>query len=429
MQDFRFLHAADLHLDSPFRGLTGVPDPLRERVKASTFKALERLTELAIRERVDAVIISGDVYDAKDRSLRAQLEFQKAMEALAGNQIPAFLIHGNHDPKDEGFSARLRFPDSVHVFSSKQVESVVLKGRTGEAIARVSGISFGKAAETEDLSQGFRIYPDGLYHIGVLHTNVDGDAGHDNYAPCKRTELVGRGLDYWALGHIHTRAVLNERPWIVYPGNTQGRHIRESGTRGCYLVDVSSAGDAKLQFVPLEDVRWEEHTIAINELQTEQELKEALESAVHGLLTEHTEQAVIVRLVLEGRGSVHEVLSRAGVLSELTSYVRGYASSMGGEGQLWVASIDNRTVSGFELAELLEEPGFLGDLLRLSEEALASPALMAEIEEEALGPLLAQPQLRALLQAVDRKELADWLREAQYVAADWLKRGGMEGSP
>lgn len=421
-QGFRFIHAADLHLDSPFRGLSGLPDGLRERVKASTFTALDRLVDLAVREQADFVVVSGDIYDAKDRSLRAQLRFQQALETLAGHGVPAFVVHGNHDPLHDGYSAKLRWPDTVKVFGSDEVESVVVRARDGEPIARVSGISFGRSAVTDNLTPGFVRHNDGLYHIGVLHANVDGDAGHDNYAPCSLRDLTGGQADYWALGHIHSRRVLHERPWVVYPGNLQGRHVRETGPRGCYVVDVAAGGETQLRFQPLDDVRWEVRELSITGLETEQQLKDALEEELEAACAAADGRAVLARLSLTGRGPLHAAVRRSGWLAGLASALRESAAS-GGEA-FWIESIEDRTGAAVSREELAAKPGFLGDLLRLASEAGESQERLSSFAEEALAPLAGQPQLAALLSELGPEEWAAWLQEAEELAIDLLAEDG-----
>ncbi|MGF9714571.1 metallophosphoesterase family protein [Paenibacillus naphthalenovorans] len=416
MRSFRFIHAADLHLDSPFRGLAGLPEAWRERVKEASFTALLRLTDLAVSQRADFVVFSGDIYDAKDRSLRAQLRFRQALETLAGHRIPAFVIHGNHDPLHDGYSAKLTWPDEVKVFGAGGVESEIVRAADGEALARVSGISFGKSSVTDNLTPGFRGWGDGLYHIGMLHTNVDGDAKHDNYAPCRLGDLLARGVDYWALGHIHTRRILHEKPWVVYPGNVQGRHIRENGPRGCYLVDVSASGETELTFHALDDVRWQEAEAAIDGLETEQQLMEALEEAVWAAAEAGEGRAVILRVTLTGRGPMHTVLKRGGVLAELGSALKESLARH----TVWVESVEDRTGAPIDRGELEGRPGFLGDLLRLSEAAGADPARLAAFAAEALSPLSAQPRLAALLAELGEEELGQWLREAEELAIDML---------
>ncbi|MCZ8512127.1 DNA repair exonuclease [Paenibacillus filicis] len=420
MKAFRFIHAADLHLDSPYRGIASLPDRLREQVRSSAFGAVNRLVELAVRERVDFVVIAGDVYDTKDRSLRAQLKFQGALEALAGQGIPAFVIHGNHDPVQGGYTAHLRWPESVVTFGWEEVESVVVKGRDEEPIARVSGISFRTASVTDNLSAGFRNWNDGLYHIGLLHSNVDGDPQHDNYAPCRKQELLQRGVDYWALGHIHTRAILHERPWIVYPGNIQGRHFRETGARGCYLADVSSSGDTSLAFHSLDEVRWIEGSVDISSLSTEQELKEALEDAVETLREDAAGRPALARLRLTGRGPLHAALRREGSAGELAARLREQERLEADAGIVWVDAIEDRTGAPVDRERLNGQPGFLGDLLRLSQEIGADPDEWAGLKEEAFAAVKAQPQLQALLNELNDEELREWLQEAEELVIDML---------
>ncbi|MFC6230425.1 exonuclease SbcCD subunit D [Paenibacillus allorhizosphaerae] len=420
---FRFIHAADLHLDSPFRGLSKLPEPLREQVRESTFRALDRLVELAVQEQVDFLLISGDVYDAKDRSLRAQLRFQQALEALAGHEIPVFVIHGNHDPMKDGYAAKLNLPETVCVFGCDAVESRVIRNKEGTALCRISGISFAHAAVTENLSYGFRPWEDGLYHVGMLHTNVDGDPQHDNYAPCSLQDLTVRGVDYWALGHVHTRQVMREQPWVVYPGNAQGRHIRETGARGCYLVQVSDTGDTDLTFHSLDAVRWLAQAVSIAGMETEQQLKDALEEAVEAAREAAEGRTAIVRLVLTGRGPLHTVLQRAGSKTELASGLRESEQRLGGSRIVWVEAIDDRTGIAADRGELAAKPGFLGDLLRFAEEAGEDRVRLLSFASEALVPMESHPQLAPLLRGIPAEELAEWLREAEELALEALADG------
>ncbi|WP_159887171.1 metallophosphoesterase family protein [Paenibacillus puerhi] len=417
MRAFRFIHAADLHLDSPFKGLAGLPDAVRAELRDSTFAALDRLVELALEQRVDFVLFAGDIYDAKERSLRAQLRFQQALKTLAEHGIASYIIHGNHDPMQEGYSAKLSYPPGVHVFGCGRVESVLAVDRSGAALARISGISFDRAAVTENLTPGFRREADGLFHIGLLHTNVDGDGEHGNYAPCRLGDLLGRGIDYWALGHIHTRRVLHERPWVVYPGNIQGRHIREQGARGCYLVTVSEQGDAELDFHSLDGWRWGAADVSIERLETEQQLKQALEEAMEAAMAEAEGRPVLLRLSLTGRGTLHGMLRRAGAVQEL-------ASALGEEyAGIWLEGLADRTGAPVDTGELAAQSGFLGELLRLSRDAAGSPGLLAELGADAFAPLEMNPLLATLLKGVSEEEKRAWLIEAEELAVDLLLPG------
>jgi exonuclease SbcD len=280
MKAFRFMHAADLHLDSPFVGMAELPQGIRDSLRQSTFIALANMVELAIQQKVDFVLISGDVYDLADRSLRAQIRFQKALQRLSSSNIAIYIVHGNHDPED-GRAARLNWPAHAHFFSASEVESlpVILEGKG--TVAQIYGISYETAAVTENLvlriaekyEESGKNHSD-LFRIGLLHTNVEGNHAHANYAPCSLQDLLGCGMHYWALGHVHTRQVLHKEPAIVYPGNLQGRSVRETGAKGCYIVDVSEYGEAMLTFHALDAIRWQQRSISIQGIQTEQELKE-----------------------------------------------------------------------------------------------------------------------------------------------------------
>ncbi|SDC24662.1 DNA repair exonuclease SbcCD nuclease subunit [Paenibacillus sp. UNCCL117] len=417
MRAFSFIHAADLHLDSPFKGLSGLPDAVKAGLRDSTFAALDRLVELALERRVDFVLFAGDIYDAKDRSLRAQLRFQQALQTLAGRGIRSYIIHGNHDPMQEGYAAKLSYPSEAHIFGCLEVESVVAAGADGTALARISGISFDRAAVTDNLTPGYVSHFDGLFHIGLLHTNVDGDGEHGNYAPCRLGDLLGRGIDYWALGHVHTRRVLHERPWVVYPGNAQGRHIREQGARGCYLVEVSAQGEAQLRFQPLDSWRWEAAEVPIDGLETEQQLKEALEEALDAAAAAGEGRSVLLRLSLTGRGVLHGVLRRAGAAQELASALGEACDGV------WLESLTDRTGAQVDTEALSAQSGFLGELLRLAGSTGASSSLLTELCTDSLAPLSVNPLLASLLDGITEAEKREWLRQAEELAIDLLMPG------
>ncbi|MCL6634993.1 MAG: DNA repair exonuclease [Peptococcaceae bacterium] len=260
---FCFVHAADLHLDSQFkgfgeviRGVGRIPEGVLRRLRNSTFEAFERILDLCIERKADFLLLAGDVYDAADRSLRAQIRFRDGLARLADAGIPAFVVHGNHD-HCSGWRAGLEYPETVHVFSHREVEARPLI-RKGREIARIYGISYPGPVVLEDYASRFVRDGGAPFAIALLHCNVGGMPGHENYAPCQLNTLFNRGFDYWALGHVHNRTVLNPAaPCVAYPGCPQGRHPREGGERGCFIVNVSGNGELSLEFVPVGTVRWE----------------------------------------------------------------------------------------------------------------------------------------------------------------------------
>ncbi|RAU92098.1 DNA repair exonuclease [Paenibacillus sp. YN15] len=408
MIPFRFIHAADLHLDSPFAGLSGVPEPVSRLLRGSTFAALDNLTELAIREKADFVLIAGDVYDSADRSLKAQLRFHRAMKRLAENGISAFVVHGNHDPLD-GREARLDWPGSVHVFKAGEAEHVpvVLAGRGH--VADIQGISYPTAAVRENYALRFGRGTGGVYQIGLLHANVDGSPEHEDYAPCSLRELGAVGLDYWALGHVHTRRVLSEGPWVVYPGNLQGRSIRETGAKGCYVVEVDETGRSSLRFQALDAVRWLNRQVSIADCSTEQELKEALERAVEDARAAAEGRPSVLRIVLAGRGKLHGRL-QGGFARDLAEELRrweqerwGLEEAAGGFGfgeappLVWLEKLVVRTGVAADREALLQAEGFLGELLRLAAELEGEPQALQVFAKECMEPLLAHHRAGALM--------------------------------
>ncbi|PFP30375.1 DNA repair exonuclease [Bacillus sp. AFS073361] len=257
MKRISFIHAADLHLDSPMVGLKYLPQDIFTRVKESTFAALKKVTEAAILHQVDFVILAGDLFDGEDRSLRAQSRFRTEMLKLAENGIQVYVIHGNHDHLN-GSWVHLNMPANVHVFNS-EVESKVLQTKNG-AIVHLYGFSYPTRHVYDRKIDDYRKKDGADFHIGILHGNESGGAEHDNYAPFSVSDLHKKEFDYWALGHIHKRAVLSESPPIIYPGNIQGRNKKETGMKGIYLVTLTDL-DKKINFIETADIIWEETVV------------------------------------------------------------------------------------------------------------------------------------------------------------------------
>jgi DNA repair protein SbcD/Mre11 len=398
---FRFMHAADLHLDSPFKGLADVPPHVRDALKDSTFTALKRLTDAAIEEEVDWVVFAGDLYDAADRSLRAQSALHQAWTRLSAHGIGVFVIHGNHDPLS-GERARMALPDGVHVFGSSEVEGRPAYRRDGKLAAYVYGISYGSRAVTENLSVRYRPDKQAPYHIALLHGNVDGDSSHDPYAPCALSDLAGAGFDYWALGHIHARRVLHEFPHVVYSGNVQGRHVRESGAKGCYIVDVSGDKDVRLSFRALDAVRWSNVAVSIDGVDHMDGLLMRMEEACESAAELAEGRPLMLGLELYGSGRLHRQLSDAAAIADLLLALRerieasGPANGTGGA-WLWVHRLTAHTAASVDLAAIAEEDSFAGELLRLSAQLQDDPEAEAQLLNDALAPLMEHARLRRLL--------------------------------
>ena len=388
---FSFIHAADLHLDSPFRGFTTLEhvdeatrDNILSQLRECTFSALDNIIQACLTRQVDFLVLAGDIYDLADRSLRAQLRFQKALQRLAEAQIPVFVAHGNHDHQS-GQRAALDWPANVHFFPPGQVQAYPVM-RRGSELARVYGISYPRREVTENYAALFRRDNDAPFAVAVLHCNVGGGTEHADYAPCILDDLAKSGFDYWALGHVHRRAVLRERgPCVVYPGVPQGRHPRETGAGGCYLVQVSPGGEIGLQFLETDPVRWEQLRVSVDDITTEQQLMEQLTNRLDELRRQHTGRSLVVRLELAGRSSLHRRLEQPGTAQGLLEELRlRYAASAGLF--LWPESLLISTASPVDMASLEGSATLAGDLLAIAAEA-GRPGELRERLLQVLAPL------------------------------------------
>ncbi|SFB41292.1 DNA repair exonuclease SbcCD nuclease subunit [Cohnella sp. OV330] len=421
---FRFMHAADLHLDSPFRGLSKVPSAVRERLRNSTLNALDKLVETVLTEELDFLVLSGDLYDAADRSLRAQLRMQKAMGRLAEAGAQAFVVHGNHDPSG-GRSARLDWPASVHVFGAEEVGCRPAYTREGKLAAHVYGISYRESAVKDNLATRYRVQEGAPFHLAVLHGNIDGLEGHDNYAPCRLAELTASGFDYWAFGHIHDRRVLHEYPHVVYPGNIQGRSIRETGPKGAYRVDVSEQGRVRLSFRELSEVRWLVREVRIGEEDGEQALQDKLLEAAEDGRREAEGRPLVLRLRLTGSGALLERLLRDGEAEEWAGELRSWLGSPDERDDwVWIERIAVEAGGGSRAEAGSSEDGFLGELLRLTAESASDPAASRALLREAAEPLRHHPKLRQWLDGRDDAQRAELIARAGELAAALLREGG-----
>ncbi|GMV39813.1 MAG: hypothetical protein AMXMBFR64_15290 [Myxococcales bacterium] len=297
----RFVHAADLHLDTPFEGLSRVAPELRERLVDASLLALDRLVELTLAERAEALLLAGDVYDGAERGLRAQLRLLDATRRLSRAGVRVFIAHGNHDPVEEGWSAVRQWPDGVTIFPSDRVEVHRLVARDGTPFT-VSGISYPRRDVRENLAALFPRAQGPGVHIAVLHANVGSQGNHAPYSPCTVDDLARTGHHYWALGHIHRHALLRAEPAIVYPGVLQGRSFKPSelGPKGAVVVDAGRR--CTVRFVELAPVRFEVVEVDAAACDDVGQVAEALAAAAEG--------GRVLRAVVRGATPAYDALSR-----------------------------------------------------------------------------------------------------------------------
>ncbi len=361
MTRLRFVHAADLHLDSPFVGIKAVaPDNVSGALRDATFSAYENIVNLCIEERVDALLVAGDVYDAADRSLRAQLKFVDGLKRLDEAGIRSFVCHGNHDPLN-GWEAQLEYPKGCTRFGEEAQAVPVLEDDPERAV--VHGISYPKQKVNENLALRLGAADSSMFSIGLVHANVDSDTKHVNYAPCSLDDLERSGIDYWALGHVHTRQVLRERtPTVVYPGNPQGRHPNEPGARGVYLVEVDEGNDVHLNFRTVDTVRWAQADLDVSRTDSVPELIEGLHQRIQDSLAESDGRSVVLRISLSGRGGVHRSLQQPTFIEELMGELnREWAER---SPFAWCERIVDETAAPFNREDRIAGSDFLAEVLK-----------------------------------------------------------------
>lgn len=330
---FSFLHAADIHLDSPLKGLESYPDAPVEQIRGAARRAFDNLVELAIAEAVAFVLLAGDLYDGEWKDYNTGLYFINRMGRLRAAGIPVFLVSGNHDAASQ-ISRALNLPDNVTLFSHRQVETRLLE-HLGVAI---HGRSFAARAVNEDLS---RDYPQGdpaLFNIGLLHTSLNGRPGHEPYAPCTLEALRSKGYQYWALGHVHQREEIAREPWVVFPGNLQGRHIREPGAKGATLVSVAEGRVVAVAARELDVLRWRHCRLDLGRCVKAEALLELVRGAFAAARQDADGRPLAVRLELTGATPLH------GRLHENSGHWQEeFRAVAAGLGDVWVEKILLRT--------------------------------------------------------------------------------------
>lgn len=403
----RFIHAADLHLDSPFKGLRELPPPLFKRVKESAFTSFKRVVDAAVKEHVDFVVIAGDLYDGANRSLRAQTWLRKQLDRLGDAGIHVYAIHGNHDHLDGNWH-ELEWPPHVHFFRSGEVETVV-HVKDGYPLVHLYGFSYPERAVMENMTSHYQKQAGAPFHIGLLHGNAEGNTGHDPYAPFTVTQLLEKEFDYWALGHIHKRQILHEQPPIVYAGNPQGRHRNETGEKGCTLVELREGHPASLTFIPTADILWEQLELSITGKSTVNELINEYDALIRQMRHGHT--GTLVDLVITGIGPLHHVFAQEEQLADFIETLR--EAEEHDEDFIWINRYENQTRLELDRDQLKQQSTFLGTMLGFADSLEADLA-------DVVAPLYDSRKARRFLEALSEGERAEMIRQAEALLLNEL---------
>jgi DNA repair exonuclease SbcCD nuclease subunit len=391
VSEFRFIHAADVHLDSPLRGLDRYPGAPVDRLRVATREAFANLIDLALEETVDLIVLAGDLYDGDQDDYNTALFLTAQLRRLG--EIPVVILQGNHDAASI-ITRSLRMPTNVRLLAADKPQTL----RFEELDLAVHGQSFAEKKITRDLTRHYPEPEAGLFNLGVLHTALEGAEGHATYAPCKLADLVAKGYDYWALGHVHQRSVRHEDPWVVYSGNTQGRHVKESEAKGAYLVTVRDRRVADIEFRKLDVLRWARVVVDL-EGADEAEDWRRVEEAFAATASQADGLLLAARLELRGETKHHGALhnDREAALAE----ARSAADATGYE--IWLEKIRIATSAPRERDDLFAREDELGALLR---------SLRGEGAEDdpETGPIEEPPEVAALLRSIarpDRRRMQD----------------------
>ena len=418
-----FIHAADLHLDAPFRGVgQEAPEAVVKTLREASFVALNRLVALCEREKPAFLLLAGDVLNQEECSARAQLRLLEAFRRLEAAGVSVFMVHGNHDPLGSQF-ASVRYPANVTVFGPEYAHYAV-KDAKGQLIAVIHGASHASAKETRNLASQFRRTPDDCLQIGLLHTSRGDAEGGDRYAPCSLRDLIDSGLDYWALGHVHEACTLCESPLAVYPGTTQGCHINETGNKGCLLVRADMTGGQasfSLSSVTLGPVVWtcEEVTLGADDTDAGA-LGEALQQRLSRLSEEAGPDCSlrVIRLILRGRTPLDAALREPATKEALLAGLR--AASLSGT-PVWIKDLDVRTRPAQDRSELLRREDLVGELLRENDK-LREEGQLDGMAREALQPLFGHSRARRALSSPTSGELEELIASAEALCLELLEK-------
>lgn len=381
----KFIHAADIHLDSPMVGLGAYADAPADMLRAATRDAFTRLISLAVDEAVDFMVIAGDLYDGNWKDHNTGLYFVKEMGRLKRAGIPVYLLHGNHDAESE-MTRKLLLPDNVFVFDTRKPSTFLRQ----DLKVALHGRSFKIAATTDNLAAAYPAPVPGMFNIGVLHTALEGNAAHARYAPCSLDQLHASGYQYWALGHVHEYALWRGDSVVVFPGNLQGRNIRETGPRGAVMVTCDDLGNIDVERIFVDVLRWRRVEVDVSDCLSLADAARAAGRVLDDLLLD-AEAGIpqAVRIVLTGATAAHGELF--GQEAQLRAEVLAQIAALGPE-KLWLEKVRLDTRAPVSLGNLRERSDALADLQALLQAAETDSEFMESLRTELLSLVSRAPQ-------------------------------------
>ncbi|RLB83259.1 MAG: DNA repair exonuclease [Deltaproteobacteria bacterium] len=399
---FKFIHTADIHLDSPLHKLDYYEGAPVDEIRQATRRAFNNLVQTAIAEEVSFILIAGDLYDGDWKDYNTGLYLVSQTSRLRDAGIPVYIVAGNHDAASN-ITKTLRLPENVHLFPSNQPATHIMDNLN----VAIHGQSFATPAIKKDLSLLYPTPLPGYFNVGILHTCASGREGHEPYAPCTVEGLRSKGYDYWALGHVHQYEILSHDPWIVFSGNIQGRHVRETGPKGCVIVTVDDRGCSEIEFKPLDVIRWVMVTVDANGAETSYTVIDRFCNRIETLLDENDGRPLAARVLIQGETPVHRDLLAN--VDRWSNEIRAAALDTSGH-KVWIEKIKFHTRMPVSEKNLQTNDGAIGELVKLFDEFADKPDLLRDLSDELMD--LEKKIPKELKQGPDRIRFDDtkWLK-------------------
>ena len=415
----RFLHLADVHLDTAFEGRSAA---LRDHLRDALRTAFERAVDCAIDEDVHAVLLAGDLFDDDRLSVATEAFLVDQVQRLDDAGIDTVYVTGNHDPGGSGFrAAKIDWPDRFHYVDDRSPTTIEVTGPDGTPRATVVAAGHVDAHEDTNLAARFPEAEGPGPTIGLLHAHVTSAsqvAAHDRYAPCTSEDLRAPGYDYWALGHIHTRQQVDEQANAWYPGNLQGRSPRETGARGGLLVTLDDGAEPDVEFRSFAPTRWDALVLDdLDDVETVQALAQRAQSAYRETAEADASGSAtatdwLLRVVLRGPCPLADELASPDQVQELEQVMSERLSL--GSGQT-VQDVEVRTrhlVPPVNPDAYRDETHLAGEVLALLERARTDEDTLDDVAPDVLAgcsdddPEARRAYLRSLLDGLDREAIA-----------------------
>ncbi|MEW5822164.1 MAG: DNA repair exonuclease [Cyanobacteriota bacterium] len=392
MSKFSFIHTSDLHLDSPFKGISRMNDELGELCKNSTFNAFKNIINIAIKREVDFVLFAGDIFDSSIRSLAAQSSFFKGLEDLNLNDIRSYIVHGNHDPTNEWLSS-FKYPSLATVISCDDIESIPVTDKNDIQIATIRALSFRNKECNINMVNNFPQKDDHYFNIGLLHCSVGDDEEHSTYAPCSMNDIRLLNYDYWALGHIHKPKILQqEYPCVVYCGTPQGRSSKECGEHGCYYVEVDNNTISNFEFTTTDVIRWLDFKVDITNIESFNEMLDLIDQQLNALRSDNYNlEAILLGLSIDGKSDLHKEL--VAKRDEIIDLINDYCETEASFPKIYIQKLNLLTKSITSIEDLKKNDDFISYLLNKIDEARTNDDLFNQIKAE-LNPLIQNSSLK-----------------------------------